>query len=180
MRRHPEAGVTLIEMLVSLALFAVIAGAGVAVLGQVIRAQTQTEGRLTALAATQRMMLLVARDLSESRANSQSGNGAQLALTRAAQAGGIAVEYVLQGGQLQRRVSPQGSPSDTAVTQVMLTGIATVTWRFLDMAGTWHDQWPDAGIDAKLSLQAVAMTATMVDGRGALHRLVAVPLSTTP
>ena len=75
--RDPQAGLTLVEMLVALALFAVIAAAGFAVLGEVIQIQTATEGRLDRLAGIQRSMYVLTQDFLQATGGSlAAGNGA--------------------------------------------------------------------------------------------------------
>ena len=92
--RDREAGVTLTEVLVALVLFALIGGAGLAVLDQVLRVQARTDGRLERLAEVQRAMHLLTLDfmqatggsLGSATAPSRSGAAADRAEWRCATA----------------------------------------------------------------------------------------------
>jgi general secretion pathway protein J len=155
--RQPQAGFSLIEVLVALALFAVIAGAGVSVLDQILRTQTQTDGRLDRLADLQRMMHLVTLDLSLAAPGSVTGDGAGVAV------GGIS--YALADDVLRRTVGP--------ATQDLLAGAASVEWQYLDQDRIWGATWPPATGGAQL--RAVAVTV-FLDGDRQLRRVVAVPM----
>lgn len=174
MKRQAQAGFTLIEVLVSLALFALIAGAGLSVLDQVLRAQAQTEARLERLGALQRMMHLVRRDLSESTAGTVQGDGSRVTLARTAVAGGVTVSYALDGAQLARRVVPGDA------VQVLLADVAALRWQYLDGAGAWHDGWPVANVEGPPDLRAVAMTLALAKTGEELRRVVAVPQTLRP
>ena len=174
MKRQAQAGFTLIEVLVSLALFALIAGAGLSVLDQVLRAQAQTEARLERLGALQRMMHLVRRDLSESTAGSVRGDSAQMSLGRAADAGGVTISYGMEEGQMARRVAPGDA------RQVLLSDVAALRWQYLDGSGGWNDGWPVANVAGPPDLRAVAMTLALTTTGEELRRVVAVPQTLRP
>lgn len=175
MTRQAEAGFTLVEVLVSLALFAMIATAGVAVLDQVLRTQRLTEGRLDRLAGMQRMMHLVARDLSEATPGSLSGDAATVTLGRGAD--GVTVTYALSEGRMTRAVA---RGRGEARAQVLLPDVASIGWQYLDGSGAWRAAWPGAEAPARADLRAVAMTVTLPRGVGDLRRVVAVPRAIAP
>lgn len=175
MTRRPDAGFTLIEVLVSLALFAMIAGAGLSVLDQILRTQSQTDGRLERLARLQRMIHLVTRDMSEATPGTVQGDGATITLARRAEAGRVSVTYALADGQVTRAIT-RNRGATTA--QTLLTGVAALRWQYLDQNGTWQDAWPGATDDA--ALHAVSMTLTLPPGTGDLRRVVAVPRAGRP
>ena len=64
-KRAGDAGLSLIEVLVSLAIFAVIGVAGLTVLDTVARTGENTEGRLERLADIDRAFLVIRRDLAQ-------------------------------------------------------------------------------------------------------------------
>lgn len=172
MTRTKDAGFTLIEVLVSLALFAMIAGAGLSVLDQILRTQSQTDGRLERLASLQRMMALVARDMSEAVPGSVQGDAATITVGRTADNGPVTVTYALTDGQMTRAITQRRG--DTAA-QLLLTDVVALQWQYLG-DGTWQDTPPQDAAD----LRAVAMVARLPPGDGDLRRVVAVPRVSHP
>ena len=157
--REGEAGFTLIEVLVSLALFALIGGAGVAVLDQVLRTQSRTEGQLDSLAAMQRAMFLLTLDFSQAVGGSVMADDAAVQVTH----GAVTVTYAVQDGVLLRGLGD--------VQQPILAGVADAGWQFLDAENTWVDAWPagDGG-----NPRAVAVTLDM-GAKGQIRRVVGLP-----
>lgn len=140
--RDPAAGVTLIEMLVALALFALIGSAGYSVLGQLIAVQDRTAGRLERLGAIERTMQVVTQDFLFAEGASVAGTATSVALRRTAGDGEVRVRYVLEGSTLMRLVS---SGSDAPlVRQSLLSGVGAVEWRFFDGSAGWLAAWPPA------------------------------------
>jgi general secretion pathway protein J len=136
MRPHqPEAGFTLIELMISLGLFALIAVAGLALLDGVLGVQGRTETRLDRLADLQRTMFVLGGDVDQVAPGRIQGGGATIAFTRAAPGLGgapVPLRYDMAAGTLVRRVGP--------APQLLLTGVQSARWRFWD--GTWRDAWP--------------------------------------
>lgn len=172
MTRKGDAGFTLIEVLVSLALFALIAGAGVSVLDQVLRAQTQTDARLNRLAAVQRMMHLVQRDFTEAQPNSVSGDLATITATRGGETGPVAVTYGITDDRLSRQTLVAG---DGLKTISLLPDPADLRWQYLDDRGQWHDAWQVQTQANPPVLRAVEMTLVLRDADQALRRLMILP-----
>ena len=151
--RLATAGVTLIEMLVALVLFALIGVAGFGVLDQILRTQSATEGRLERLARIQRGMYLLTTDFSQARPSTVTHDpgdeGPVLSLERSAAetgAGRIALTYRLGGNILLRDVSDAaGRP---VARQPLLDGVADIAWQFYDADLGWVDQWPPLGLGA--------------------------------
>lgn len=163
-----DAGFTLIELIISLALFALIAVAGVALVDSVLGVQDRTEARLDRLTALQRAMLVVTGDLEQVAAGDVAGGGAALSLRRAAPGVGglpITVRYALAGGTLVRDAG--GGP------QAVLRDVAAVRWRFAD-AGGWSDRWPLADERAWPKGIELEMTLAGAPG-GTIRRIVALP-----
>ncbi len=177
MKRHRTAGLTLVEVLVSLALFALIATAGLSVLDQVLRTQRQTEARLERLGALQRAMHLVGRDLAELDAGSVAGNVATLTLSRHSAADRATIGYALTDARLARQAT---LPDGTAATQSLLPDVTDLRWRYLDDAGQWHDTWPVVRPPAAPELRAVEMVMVLGPAGEQLRRLVAVPRTPAP
>lgn len=130
-----QAGFTLIELMISLGLFALIAVAGLALVDGIIKVQGRTEGRLDRLADLQRALFVVTSDVDQLAAGDISGGGTSLSFTRAAPGmGGAAVplRYAVAGDTLVRALGP--------VPQRVLGGVTAARWRFWD--GAWVDRWP--------------------------------------
>lgn len=164
------AGVTLVEMLVALVLFALIGGAGFGVLDQILRTQSGTEGRLERLARIQRGMYLLATDFSQARPSTllyEAGDqGPVLSLERSAAetgAGWIALTYRLRDSVLLRDVSDAAGRQ--VARQPLLDGVTKIAWQFYDADLGWVDQWPPASqgsAEAERLFNPVAVAAVIL------------------
>lgn len=166
-----DEGFTLVELLVSLVLFALISVAGLALVDSVLGVQGRTETRLDRLGELQRATLLVTSDIEQVASGDIAGRGDRLTFTRAAPGVGgppVGVGYAASGGALMRSVG--GRP------QVVLAGVSGVRWRFFGDAG-WVDQWP-VGTNKALWPRAIALELAVAPGRGLggpLRRVVVLP-----
>lgn len=171
-REAGEAGFTLIELMISLGLFALIAIAGLALVEGIINVQDRTGPRLDRVADLQRAMFVVASDLDQIAVGPISGGADQLHFTRSAPGMGgaaVALDYAIAGGMLVRSVGPG--------RQRVLTGVARARWRFWD--GAWVDRWPvdDAGKERWPRAIALEMSVAAPNGTTAsLRRVVALPI----
>jgi general secretion pathway protein J len=130
-----EEGFTLLELIISLALFALISVAGLGLLDSVLNVQGRTEARLSRLADLQRAMFVVQSDLDQIARGEMSGGGNGIAFTRIAGGMGgppIPVRYGAAQGALVRS-APQ--------PQLLLQGVTETKWRFRD-GNAWVDRWP--------------------------------------
>ena len=140
-KRSGDAGLSLIEVLVSLAIFAVIGVAGLAVLNTVARTGERTEGRLERLADIDRAFLVIRRDLAQTVGEVTLSEDT-LAFRRAQAQATVKINYVQQDATLVRQVDvPLGQP----IGQSILTDISGAQWRLLDGARNWHSVWPPVG-----------------------------------
>ncbi|UYY59632.1 type II secretion system protein J [Sphingomonas sp. S2-65] len=166
-----EAGFTLIELMISLGLFALIAVAGLALVDGIIKVQGRTEGRLDRLADLQRAMFVVTSDIDQLAAGNISGGGTSLSFTRAAPGMGgpaIPLRYAVAGGSLVRGLGP--------VPQRVLGGIAAARWRFWD--GAWVDHWPMSEQGKTQWPRAIALEMQLVGPGGtpaSVRRVIALP-----
>lgn len=140
--RTSDAGVTLIEVLVSLAIFAIIGVAGLTVLDTVARTGERTEGRLERLADIDRAFLVMRRDLAQLEGGETRLDDAVLQFRRSSSDGGVSVAYRFEGTTLYRDVSAAGP---IPVAQTILTGVADAQWRLLNGANQWVATWPPDG-----------------------------------
>ncbi len=166
-----SAGFTLIELMISLGLFALIAVAGLALVDGIIKVQGRTSARLDRLADLQRAMFVITSDLDQIADGDVSGGGEKLSFTRAAPGlGGIAVplQYSVANGNLVRASGP--------MAQTVIGGIGGVRWRFFD--GSWVDRWP---LDPKQHERWPRAIEIQFEARqpggatGTLRRVVALP-----
>lgn len=140
--RRTDAGLSLVEVLVSLAIFAVIGIAGLAVLNTVARTAERTEGRLDRLAEIDRAFLVIRRDLAQIRIADVLLEGGVLAFERATGDADVQVRFDLEDSTLLRRIM---MPSGASVDQEMLPHIEAVAWRLMDADRRWHTAWPPGG-----------------------------------
>ena len=182
--RTGEAGVTLVEVLVSLAIFAVIGVAGYAMLDLVLRSARLTEGRLSHLGQMERAMYLVGVDFAQAESGSLLADGTMVSIHRATRdlvGGDITVGYGLAGTMLTRRLTD--GRGAVLADQALLPGVAALGWQFLDggpsWSGVWSGVWPAPGQAAQVggkpdNPRAVELTLTLSDGR-MLRRVAVLP-----
>lgn len=166
-----EAGFTLLELIISLGLFALISVAGLGLLDSVIGVQGKTDARLSRLAEVQRTMFVIQSDLDQITRGDLSGGGAHVAFTRIA--GGVGgpatpISYGEAEGVLVRS-APQ--------PQLLLHGATGTRWRFRDGAA-WVDRWPP-NEDRKAEWPRAVSVELQVTGtngpQGLLRRVVILP-----
>lgn len=184
------------EVLVALALFALIGVAGFTLLDGVLRTQGATETRLARMAEVQRAMLVVSSDLDQ-LTGSISGSGGTLSLRKADLSGAIvAVRYDLNGQTLTRTVT--GATGERV--QTLIEGVSAAAWTFHRRRGDWLTTWPEAELplpfapvgapagptrldpDGGLDAVALDLTLTGLDGRpgATLRRVASIPLTDAP
>lgn len=129
-----EAGFTLIELMISLALFALISLAGVRMVESVAGISERTAGRADRLGELQRALFLVTADIEQAQARSRR-DGMRIILLRAGGAGPQPVAYSLRDSTLFR--SAGGND------QAIVGDVSAVRWRFLTKDG-WVDRLSDA------------------------------------
>ena len=162
--RDRAAGLTLVEMLVALVLFALVGLASFTTLDAIIRTRDRTEGRLETIARYDRALRLFTRDVmqSEPQAIALGDDGLVLSGT-----GGRVLSWRSADATLQRSV--QGPGIGAGVVQDLLVGVAGLRFRVLDDSLTWSDTWPSAATDS--GVRAVEMTIDLGEGQGSLLRL---------
>lgn len=158
-----QSGFTLVEMLVALAIFAMISAAGVGLLQSASSTQLAVKDRLEDLSGNARAIALLEADLAQAIARPVRGRGLShpafaaqgneitgqlFSVTRtggsnidnAARPNVQRVSYALQGGKLLRSqaVMPDGGAKQDAI---LLEEIASSTVRFRDQEGNWRADW---------------------------------------
>ena len=162
--RDSEAGLTLVEMLVALVLFALVGIASFTTLDAIIRTRDRTEGRLEAIARIDRALRLFSRDVMQSAPQDIALGDDGLVLSGA---GGRILTWRGGTGVVLRQVQAPGA--GPGMQQNLLEDIAGLRLRVLDDKQTWFDIWPPA--DTEADARAVEMTIDLGDGRGSLVRL---------
>ncbi|MFN4286987.1 MAG: type II secretion system minor pseudopilin GspJ [Brevundimonas sp.] len=159
-------GFSLVEMLVALSIFALLASAGVAVMGYAVQTRTALGERTDTLGQFERARAIMRADMAQAglravreadgRLRQQVMRGGEgsllLAVTRhgsenpdaESRASVQHVEYHLIDGRLERRVRAHLDGAPDLPARVLVEGLGEVDVRFL--AGTeWIEQWPIAG-----------------------------------
>jgi len=174
--RSPETGLSLIEVLVSLAIFALIGIAGLAVLNTVARTGERTDGRLDRLAELDRAFLVISRDLAQVTWAQMTLGDDALAFQRTGAPRPFKITLSLQDTTMIRRVDLGTS---LPVDQHLLSGVATIQWRLLDHSKSWHAVWPPVALDPRTRPLAAELTLGIwrdgVEGTGSLTRLFPLP-----
>lgn len=173
-RRDHDDGFTLIEVVVALALFALIAAAAAALVTTILDAQRRTDGRLERLADLERVMALVGRDFDEIADAPLVGGSGGVAFERHDGRLSSNVSYRVAGGRLDR--IRDGQP------QHLLDHIAALRWRYLVRSGQWQNHWPADEEQARVWPIAVAVDLDLngPPPNGHLRRVVDLPARPLP
>ena len=175
-----EAGFTLIEVVISLALFALVSMAGLALVDSVIRVEQGTAGRVERLGALQRTMFVIVRDLEQSSAGTLRETKGGVSFERSASTlyeAGRPIGYALRGDSLYRIIG--GSGAQTA--QLLIGGVAGASWSFYFDGMGWQSDMPTDAQNVPLRPAAVAVDILLDDSAapsGALRRVVELPAPT--
>ena len=177
-----QAGFTLIELLVALMIFAMLAAAGVLLLGNSVSAQAQVKERLDDMAAVQRAGGALAADLGQAVPRISRTEAGTLAPAFWSHREGEAVpvmqfvrggwdnlgdlprpslqkvEYWVRQGRLERRTYRQVDGAAGEEPATLLDHVDDVALRFRDARGEWRDEWIPTQPD--LMPRAVELTVT--------------------
>ena len=188
-------GMTLLEIMVAMALLAVLGVMASKGLTQVIRArdvvydeQARWRGIAMAWARVGEDVTTTVDGLPTDMAQVRwQGQGTTAHWAVWGSAGGVLpVQYSLRNGTLLRtlgadlarpqEVSPgTGREANTAQTleTPLLDGVRAISLSFLDSQGTWHDRWPQEGL-AYARPHALRVALALDDGRD-VTRIFALP-----
>lgn len=179
MTRRPDAGLTLVEMLVALAILSVIGVAGLAMLDTTLNVQRGTEDRLDRMEHIDRAMTVLRRDLATAASGPVELSDEGLVFDRIASVGPLTIRVTLEDGALIRQAR---SAVDTAepAPQRLLDGVRAVRWRLLEQSRVWQPEWEDPTRRPR----AAELTLRLdLPGRGEaaeITRLFAMPAGATP
>ncbi len=201
-RNNKVRAFTLIEVLVSLAIFAILAALAYGALGQTIDSAELLNDRMDRLQAIQRTMRLLSEDFQQlypRPIRDELGDGFEPALDTDFQSG-FALELT-HGGWSNPIVLPRSTLQRSAyrieddeliryhwrvldrtlanepLSVTLLDGVESVFFRFLQADGEWTDQWPPSnrpgGLGARQRPRAVEIILTLTDV-GEISRLLEV------
>lgn len=164
LRRSAVNGFTLIEMIVALLIFGMIAAAGVSLLTFSVRAQAAAAQRLDAVGNEQRMVSLLASDLAQAlpRTTRDVTGANQPAFTGTNGVGAMPVlryvrggwsnpegdrraaiqrvEIIVQDGRLERRTYAMADGAAAGMPVILADAVDSVRLRYRDK-GVWSDAW---------------------------------------
>ena len=156
-----QSGFTLIEMMVALFIFGMIASASVVLLRQSVEAEGRSAVRLEEMGDLRRFSAIMAQDttlmlprpsrdaIGSDRVALMTGDGLLLGFVRQVPqidpGAGVSslqrIEWALRDGQLTRAVAAKADGAVTGAPVAILEGIDSVTMRFRDKQGQWQTDW---------------------------------------
>ena len=181
--RPSEAGFTLVELLVALAIFALISVAGVTLLRSGSDTQIAVKNRLEALARSNRLANALESDLAQAIArpvrdstgqplpafieSDDATPGTLFGFVRggwsnfdeAPRAGLQRVAYVLDGKALKRIDWPMLDGATSGEAATLLDDVSAADVRFRDNAGEWRSDW--TATDANALPRAIELRLTI-------------------
>lgn len=179
-RRERRAGFTLIEVMVALGLFGLIAVAGFTLLDGIVGVRDRMDGRLDRLAELQRAMYLITLDFEAIADGPIEHSGSSVSFRRrspTALGGSTPVRYAVVADGLHRQLGAAGD-------QRLISGISSAEWSFHLPGAGWGPQ-PSAPVVAdflqapETRPDAVAVTLELAGSeggpRGRLRRVVELP-----
>lgn len=159
-----ERGFTLVEMIVALLIFAILAGAGVSLLRASVNTQEAVGRALADMSAAARLRSLLAGDLAQAVVRpidgapaGFAGTSAELRLVRifepaqrVAGASGLqAIHWQVQGGNLVRQsVTPAGTVTGPAA--ILARDVTALSLRYRAADGGWRSAWTPLATEAPL------------------------------
>ena len=195
-------GFTLIEILVAMAIFAILSALAYGTLSQIITSSDVLSSRMDRIQSIQRTMRLIAQDflqLSPRPVRDELGDGFGAALRSDFQSG-YTVELT-RGGWNNPMTLPRGTLqraayrleedeliryhwrvldrtfSNEVISETLLDDVEGIAFLFMQENGEWSDQWPPQGRQGPLGLRlrprAVQIVLTLVD-EGELTRLIEI------
>lgn len=171
--RPARAGVTLVEVLTGLALFALLGSASFAVIGQITRTDHVSEQRMARLSDLRRAFVLLEIDAQSTVPGQVRLAARDLVLQRTTPDGVVDIAYSLGNGALLRRQGARDGAPDQ--TQVLLTGLRDGGWRLHLPSNGWR------GADAAGTAVPDALELVLDFGAGPpLRRVVLLPDATLP
>jgi general secretion pathway protein J len=198
-------GFTLIELMVALFITAIVFAMGYGAVNQALNSRQGLEEKQARLLAVQTTMRVLAQDFDQLSLRPVrdpagqswqpvliSGQGTQpyLTFTRGGWANPAGVQrpalqrvtYSLNGEVLSRDYWPvlDSLLSTLLVKRELLSGVRSVTFRYMDVSRQWRDQWPPQSLPGaqltNLRMRPIAVEVTLeLDDFGKIKRIFEVP-----
>lgn len=197
--RNRAHGFTLLELIVAVAVFAVVATLAYSGLDLMLRSRSSLEAQAERQRAVELAVLGLERDLRQALARPVRGpyGDEQAALVGSANAAewtvldltssrdGVhpmagRVRYAVVDGALWRARDPvlDRSPRESARNRRVLEDVQRISWRYLASARQRLDQWPPrTGITAPERLPRAVEVTLVLQDRGEISRLIELPES---
>ncbi|WP_267351155.1 type II secretion system minor pseudopilin GspJ [Sphingomonas sp. GM_Shp_2] len=175
-----EAGFTLVEVMVALLIFAMLASAAVAILALSVRTQASVGGRLDDVSALNRTLSILSADLGQAVARPARDEGGVLRPALVGEAAGMTVvrggwtnldaapraslqkvTYRVAGDALERVAYPMLDGAQPLPPTVLLPRVRALHLRYR-FQGAWLDQWQ--GVQGAALPQAAEVTIERTDG----------------
>jgi len=166
-----EQGFTLVELMVSLMIFGIIAAGGVSLLAFSVRAQASAQARLDGMAEVRRLASALTGDLAQAVPRiSRAANGDYVPAFQGTAGAGDApfltlvrsgwsnsgnaprsslqkVAYRLNGDAIERAAYPAPDGSEPQPAAVLITGVGKVSLRYR-IDNDWQADWAPTRVDA--------------------------------
>lgn len=181
--RQGDSGLTLVEVLVSLSLFALIGIAGFAIIESVLTVRDRTEGRLDRMGDVERALHLLRLDFEQAGGEGLVFDGVAVSFSRkdTERRSSVEIAYRADDGLLTRQVRPALS---RPTVQRLLSGVENAQWRFYRAGTGWQDDWPLSGNGRPALPDAIeidlALDSASSPPGGRLRRVVRLPDGATP
>ncbi|QFT58116.1 Type II secretion system protein J precursor [Sulfitobacter sp. THAF37] len=169
-----DAGITLIEMLVALAIFALVGLASFTTLDTILKVRDRTDNRLERLAQIDRALVVFSRDLQQA---DPLGLTLQDGVLRTEMSQGLRYRaYRSMDGALVRETGARFD--DAPKQQTLFAPLQAASFRVLSASGTWSDIWP---VENGIYPKGVELTLTVErEPERTVLRLVALPQVVLP
>lgn len=170
LRRSAENGFTLVELMIALFIFGLIAAAGVSLLTFSVRAQSSAAARLDHIAQDRRLAAILTSDLAQAlpriprdtngtqhrafEGADGRGDGILMSYTRAgwsnpdntARPGLQRVDIVLDNARLERRAYPMVDGTTPASAITLADNVQSIALRYREKTG-WRTRWDTERLD---------------------------------
>ncbi|MCW0198913.1 type II secretion system minor pseudopilin GspJ [Sphingopyxis sp.] len=183
--RGDARGFTLVEMLVSLSIFAAIAAMGVGLLRSSVDTQDAVQQRLKGMSGLNRVRAVMANDLAQAVPRSTRGPSGEAVPAFLGSSSGFAfvhagapsdgtrpdierVGYALVGGEWRRATQPMLDGTALSDGDRLVDEVAGVAVRYRDERGNWSESWTSDPGDRLPRAVEVRLTRT---GRAPLTML---------